>query len=117
MSTKDTGGTAFPMQDAQAIHAYACARVVEIVDPNERDEAYLKAKGEAVGGMTLRDYFMANLPDEVEDYGPRAKESIVGRPMPTEKPDGLRAVLEFEAEFRAKWRAIRADAMLKERAE
>lgn len=53
------GGTAFPMQDPQAIHAYATAAIDGIMDPDERDRAYLKARAEAVGGMSLRDYFAA----------------------------------------------------------
>lgn len=59
MSTIDTGGPAFPMQDPQAIHAYAVASVSSITDPDERDRAYLKARADAVGGASLRDYFAA----------------------------------------------------------
>ena len=55
----ETGGSAFPMQEPQAIHAYAIAAVDGITDPDERDRAYLKARAEAVGGATLRDYFAA----------------------------------------------------------
>ena len=59
MSTIETGGPAFPMQEPQAIHAYAVAAVDGITDPDERDRAYLKARAEAVGGATMRDYFAA----------------------------------------------------------
>ena len=59
MSTINDGGPAFPMQEPQAIHAYAIAAVDGITDPEERDRAYLKARAEAVGGATLRDYFAA----------------------------------------------------------
>ena len=59
MSTIETGGPAFPMQEPQAIHDYAMAAVDGITNPNERDRAYLKARAEAVGGATLRDYFAA----------------------------------------------------------
>ena len=59
MSTIETGGPAFPMQEPQAIHAYAVAAVDGITDPDERDRAYLKARAEAVGGATLLDYFAA----------------------------------------------------------
>ena len=59
MSTIETGGLAFPMQEPQAIHAYAVAAVDGITDPDERDRAYLKARAEAVGGATMRDYFAA----------------------------------------------------------
>jgi hypothetical protein len=61
MSTIETGGPAFPMQEPQAIHAYAIAAVDGITDPDERDRAYLKARAEAVGGMSLRDYFAAKV--------------------------------------------------------
>lgn len=54
---KHDGGTAFPMQDAQAIHAYAAAKVVGITDTVQSDRIYLAARAEAIGGMTLRDYF------------------------------------------------------------
>ena len=59
MSTIETGGPAFPMQEPQAIHAYAVSAIDGITDPDERDRAYLKARAEAVGGMSLRDYFAA----------------------------------------------------------
>lgn len=59
MSMKNEGGPAFPMQEPQAIHAYAVAAIDGITDTGERDRAYLKARAEAVGGMTLRDYFAA----------------------------------------------------------
>lgn len=49
--------TAFPMQDPQAIHAYAAAKVEGITDTAERDRVYILARAEAVGGMTLRDWF------------------------------------------------------------
>ena len=59
MSTINDGGPAFPMQEPQAIHAYAIAAIDGITDPDERDRAYLRARAEAVGGATLRDYFAA----------------------------------------------------------
>lgn len=59
MSTIETGGPAFPMQEPQSIHAFAMAAVDGITDSKERDRAYLKARAEAVGGATLRDYFAA----------------------------------------------------------
>lgn len=61
MSKIETGGSAFPMQEPQSIHAYAVAAVAGITDADERDRAYLKARGEAVGGATLRDYFAAKV--------------------------------------------------------
>ena len=74
MSTIETGGPAFPMQEPQAIHAYAMAAVDGITNPDERDRAYIKAQAEAVGGATLRDYFAAKamqawLSGHVAHYG------------------------------------------------
>ena len=57
MSKINNGGPAFPVQDPQAIHAVAAAAIVGIEDSDERDAAYTKARAQAVGGMTLRDYF------------------------------------------------------------
>ena len=58
---QNIGGTAFPMQDPVAIHAYATARIAHMGgEPDEeRERAYVAARAEAVGGMTLRDYFAA----------------------------------------------------------
>lgn len=56
---KDDGGPAFPMQDAQAIHAYAAAKTVSVDGSNERDRVYLMARAEAIRGMSLRDHFAA----------------------------------------------------------
>lgn len=58
-ATIKTGGTAFPMQELQAIHAYAMGRVAHIPaeQVDERDRAYLAARAEAVGGMSLRDHY------------------------------------------------------------
>lgn len=55
------GGTAFPMQDPQAIHAYAQGKVAHLPESDvaERDRVYMAARAQAVGGMTLRDYFAA----------------------------------------------------------
>ena len=81
MSTIETGGPAFPMQEPQAIHAFAVAAVDGITDPDERDRAYIKARAEAVGGASLRDYFAAKAMQGLvsghfakyghEDYWPR----------------------------------------------
>lgn len=85
----DNGGPAFPTTEAHGLNS-------------------------GVPGMTLRDYFIAHLSDENQngDYGDWAKEAVVGRPCPNGKEDGWADVLAFEAEFRAKWRVMRADAML-----
>lgn len=62
MDKINDGGPAFPMQDAQAIHAYAAAAVAAVADVDERDSLYTAARAAAVGGMTLRDYFAAKAP-------------------------------------------------------
>lgn len=61
MSTeRDDGGPAYPMQDAQAIHAFSAGKIIDIEDPEARDRAYLAARAQAVGGMTKREaYAMA----------------------------------------------------------
>jgi len=59
--TRKDGGTAFPMQDPQAIHSYAQA-ATEAANHDrveDRDQTYLAARAEAVCGMSLRDYFAA----------------------------------------------------------
>jgi hypothetical protein len=58
MSTPiNDGGPAFPMQDMSAIHAYAVAKLEGITDTEERDRVYQKARAEAVGGISARDWF------------------------------------------------------------
>jgi len=51
------GGSAFPMQDAHAIHAYALGAVQHLTETDERDRIYTAARAAAVGGMSLRDHF------------------------------------------------------------
>lgn len=92
---KENGGPAFPSP--------------EIFD--ERRGEYLQHGSE---GMSLRDYFASNLADEDEDFTDTVKQRMLGRPCPSLADDAV-GVLEFEAEFRAKWRYMRADAMLAER--
>ena len=87
MSTIETGGPAFPMQEPQAIHAYAIAAVDGITDPNERDRAYLKARAEAVGGATLRDHFATHAMEQAMDINPLGVQlirapGVVGCVMP-----------------------------------
>lgn len=69
---QNTGGTAFPMQDPAAIHAYATARIAHMGgEPGEECErAYMAARAEAVGGMTLRQYAAIKLrvPDSGTDW-------------------------------------------------
>lgn len=59
--TINDGGPAFPMQEPQAIHAKALAAIAHIPpDQTEaRDRTYTQARSDAVGGMSLRDYFAA----------------------------------------------------------
>lgn len=94
MSAKtNDGGTAFPMQDPQAIHIYALAQVEGITDTDERDRVYTAARSQAVGGMTLRDYFAA-----------QAMQGALCDGGEIYKPDTF-----------AKWCYDLADAMLKAR--
>jgi hypothetical protein len=61
MNAFPDGGPAFPMQDQSAIHAWAQARIeaLGLATTAERDAAYIQARAEAIGGMSLRDYFAA----------------------------------------------------------
>lgn len=60
MIRKD-GGTAFPMQDRDAINDYAreAAKNSGAKNVDDRDQAYLAARAEAIGGMSLRAYMAA----------------------------------------------------------
>ena len=98
--SKETGGPAFPMPGLSGL-------------PNH---GFVYGEN----GMTLRDYFIAHIGDENQagddsDYSDHAKAALVGRPYPSYTDDGPLAVFQFEAEFRAKWRSMRADAMLEAR--
>ena len=93
MSTINDGGPAFPMQDPQAIHAYAVASVSGITDPDERDREYLKARADAIGGLTMRDYFAA-----------KAMQAMTNR---FEANEGLLAIYSYKV----------ADAMIQARGE
>lgn len=59
--TRKDGGTAFPMQDSQAIHDYAQAATDAAKHENveDRDQTYMTARAEAVAGLSIRDYFAA----------------------------------------------------------
>lgn len=99
MIDTNTGGPAFPSG---------------LIDPSTPEDAVQSLHN----GMTLRDYFIANIQDENAgdgDYHHTIKEELVGRLRPIPEVDGWIAVLQFEADFRAAWRAMRADAMLIER--
>ena len=114
MNTIETGGPAFPMQDPQAIHAYAIAAVDGITDPNERDRAYLKARGEAVGGASMRDYFATHcgaLGDEVSTALAAELAATQGVAKPTDSKD-LMGWHRFWCAVHAAHRYMMADAML-----
>ena len=119
MSTIGTGGPAFPMQDPQAIHAYAVAAIDGITDPDERDRAYIKARAEAVGGMTLRDHFATHcgeLGDEVSMVLAAELAATQGVAMPTDSKD-LVGRHRFWCAVHAAHSYMMADAMLAARKE
>lgn len=114
MSTINNGGPAFPMQEPQAIHAYAVAAVDGITDPDERDRAYLKARAEAVGGATLRDYFATQcgaLGDEVSMVLAAELAATQGVAKPPDSKD-LMGWHRFWCAVHAAHRYMMADAML-----
>ena len=94
--SKNTGGPAFPESGLSGM-------------PNG-EFIYGRA------GMAMRDYFAANLPsdDDEDDFGIEIKVALVGRHCPLWSVDAL-GCLAWIAEWRAKWRYMRADAMLAER--
>lgn len=104
MSEKQTGGPAF----GQVIDM-RCVRV----DPNGATEWEPAAIGE--GGLTVRDYFAANVVLDLGHYSVEFAQTILERDMPdyTDNPIGN---ARFWAEFRARMRAIEADAMIAARA-
>jgi hypothetical protein len=67
-------------------------------------------------GMELRDYFAAAIQMDLDgaELAQELKEALVGMPCPNydESPLGY---LRFEADFRAAWRGMQADAMIAER--
>lgn len=91
MAQHDDGGSAFPISK-------------DTVAPN----------GHA--GMSLRDYFASQIRMEAdaEDFATEIKEAAVGRPCPGWLSSPLEC-LKWHAEWRAVWRYMQADAMLKER--
>jgi hypothetical protein len=114
MSTIETGGPAFPMQEPQAIHAYAIAAVDGITDSEERDRAYLKARAEAVGGATLRDHFATHcgaLGDEVSMVLAAELAATQGVAKPSDNKDVM-AWHRFWCAAHAAHRYMMADAML-----
>ena len=114
MSTIETGGPAFPMQEPQAVHAYAVAAVDGITDPDERDRAYLKARAEAVGGATLRDHFATHcgaLGDEVSMALAAELAATQGVEKPSDSKDQM-GWHRFWCAVHAAHRYMMADAML-----
>ena len=104
MIRKD-GGTAFPMQDPQAIHAYAQAatEAAKHDSVDDRDQTYLAARAEAIGGMSLRDYLAAKAMQGMISNG----DWISRMSLRTgDKPDICVSAAAYEV----------ADAMLAERA-
>jgi hypothetical protein len=59
MSEKNSGGPAFPINDAAMVHTVAAAAIQGVSDSAERDRIYIEASRRAASGMTLRDYFAA----------------------------------------------------------
>ena len=118
MSTIETGGPAFPMQEPQAIHAYAVAAIDGITDPDERDRAYLKARAEAVGGATLRDYFATHCVGLDADCSIGLATQLAAT-QGVEKPIDNKDVMgwhRFWCAVHAAHRYMMADAMLAARA-
>ena len=114
MSAIENGGPAFPMQEPQAIHAYAIAAVDGVTDPNERDRAYLKARADAVGGASLRDYFATHCGALDAECGLRAATQLaatqgVGKP---DDDNDLMGWHRFWCAADAAHRYMMADAML-----
>lgn len=99
MSIKD-GGPAFPVSQPP---------VCKTVDEFNR----------CVVGMSLRDYLIAHLPleEEAGDWAQNVKAELLGRKPPDIGVEGWTSALQFEADFRAKWKAMQADAILRERGE
>lgn len=111
----NNGGSAFPMQEPQAIHAVAVAAIDGITDPDERDREYIKARAEAVGGMSLRDYLAAHADiGNVDELSITSGVRLLGTPCPEFKDDTA-GCFAWWADYRAKLRYIEADAMLKAR--
>lgn len=118
MSTIETGGPAFPMQEPQAIHAFAIAAVDGITDPDERYRAYLKARAEAVGGATLRDHFATHCGARGEEFNMALAEKLAatqGVARPRDDKDVM-AWHRFWCAVLAAHRYMMADAMLAARA-
>lgn len=104
--TRKDGGTAFPMQDPQAIHAYAQAatEAANHERVEDRDQSYIAARAEAVSGLSIRDYFAARALPIAADRFKRLADAHYPEEGLFLHPDG------FEAAARAAYSL--ADAML-----
>ena len=118
MSKINHGGPAFPVQDQQAIHAVAAAAIMGIEDSDERDAAYTKARAQAVGGMTLRQYAAIKL--RVPDSGTDWLDEMIRKSVRDEL--AARAMQGFAAAENPGWKSMDhiaetayewADAMLR----
>ena len=62
MSTKETGGPAFPCSENGTSHTIAMAAMLQLSETastEEKDKIYIQTKANAMQGMSLRDYFAA----------------------------------------------------------
>jgi hypothetical protein len=62
MSTKETGGPAFPCSENGTSHTIAMAAMLQLSETastEEKDKVYIQTKANAMQGMSLRDYFAA----------------------------------------------------------
>ena len=62
MSTKETGGPAFPCSENGTSHTIAMAAMLQLPETastDEKDKVYIQTKANAMQGMSLRDYFAA----------------------------------------------------------
>ena len=91
----------------------------ERIDPDERDRAYIKARAEAVGGMTLRDHFATycgKLGDEVSMDLAAELAATQGVEKPSDSKDQM-GWHRFWCAVHAAHRYMMADAMLAARKE
>jgi hypothetical protein len=103
---RDDGGPAFPTNDTQHAHAIAAAAEDALTGGthDERERAYLRARGQAMRGMTLRDYFASQV--DLTPYAPLELFRLI---------HGVDPTVEQLAECIAAIRLTEADAMLKAR--
>ena len=64
MSTKETGGPAFPCSENGTSHTTAMAAMLQLPETastDEKDKVYIQTKANAIQGASLRDYFAAKV--------------------------------------------------------